>query len=121
MPASAEPPEPPPPSPYGNDRTGPFGPRRSPVDLYAEVLEVLRRSGGPTRITRLSYAVGMPVDRTRHALALLVRLGLAVRESRDVTAWRLSRRGYEFLQAYWKMRSYLDPVEGYVEEDTAPR
>ena len=77
MPASGEPPEAPPTSPYGGPRSGPFGPRRSPVDVYAEILEVLRRAGGPTRVTRLSYAVGMPVDRTRHALALLVRMGLA--------------------------------------------
>ncbi|MDE1821966.1 MAG: hypothetical protein KGJ23_01570 [Euryarchaeota archaeon] len=115
-PASAEPPqEPPPPSPYGNARSGPFGPRRSPVDLYAEVLEVLRRSGGPTRVTRLSYAVGMPVDRTRIALAVLVRLGLASKEAGEVSSWRLTRRGYEFLQTYWKMRSFLGPTEGYVE------
>jgi predicted transcriptional regulator len=116
MPASGEPPElPPPPSPYGNERAGPFGPRRSPVDLYAEILEVLRRTGGPARVTRLSYAVGMPVDRTRNALALLVRLGLASKEPRDVAAWRLTRRGYEFLQAYWKMRSFLGPTEGFIE------
>lgn len=115
MPAAGEPPEPPPPSPYGNVKAGPFGPRRSPVDLYAEILEVLRRTGGPARITRLSYAVGMPVDRTRTALDLLVQLGLATMEAREVSAWRLTRRGYEFLQAYWKMRSFLGPVEGFVE------
>lgn len=115
MPASAEPPEPPPPSPYGDLKAGPFGPRRSPVDLYAEILEALRRSGGPARVTRLSYAVGMPVDRTRSALALLVRMGLATQEPRDVPSWRLTRRGFEFLQAYWKMRSFLGPTEGFVE------
>jgi predicted transcriptional regulator len=102
-------------SPYGEDQTsGPLGPRRSPVELYAEILEVLRRRAGPCRVTRLSYAVGMPVDRTRRALAVLVRLGLAAPGGGEVTTWHLTPRGYEFLQTYGKLRSYFEPVEGYV-------
>lgn len=85
------------------------------MDLYAEILEVLRRTGAPARVTRLSYAVGMPVDRTRTALAVLVRMGLAVKEGGEVATWRLTRRGYEFLQTYWKLRSYLGATEGYIE------
>lgn len=111
----SEPPLPPPPSPYGKSSAGPLGPRRSPVDLYAEILEVLRRSAGPTRVTRRFYEVGMPVDRTRAALALLVSLGLAAKEVREISSWKLTRRGYEFLRAYWRMRSFLGPTEGYVE------
>jgi predicted transcriptional regulator len=57
----------------------------------------------------------MPVDRTRRVLGLLVRLGLATQDGEETPSWRLSRRGYEFLESYWKMRSYLDPVEGYIE------
>lgn len=103
------------PSPYGEDPTvGPLGPRRSPVELYAEILEVLRRRAAPCRVTRLSYAVGMPVDRTRRALAVLVRLGLAAPGGDQITSWRLTPRGYEFLQTYGKLRSYFEPVEGYV-------
>jgi len=101
--------------PYGSDRTGPLGARRSPLDLYAELLEVLRRAAAPCRITRLSYAVGMPVDRTHRAVRFLVQLGLVTRTPDPTPSWRLSRRGYEFLQTYWKLRSFLGPVEGFVE------
>lgn len=109
---SGEPPEEP--SPYGADRQGPLGARRSPLDLYAELLEVLRRTASPCRITRLSYAVGMPVDRTHRAVNFLVQLGLVTRTADETPAWRLTRRGYEFLQTYWKLRSFLGPVEGFV-------
>lgn len=102
-------------SPYGDAWTGPLGPRRSPVDLYAELLEALRRSGAPRRITRLSYSVGMPVDRTRRALDHLRRIGLVEVVPGESVAWRLTRRGWEFLEAYWKMRSFLEPVEGFVQ------
>jgi predicted transcriptional regulator len=103
------------PPPYGTDRQGPLGARRSPLDLYAELLEVLRRTASPCRITRLSYAVGMPVDRTHRAVNFLVKLGLVSRTSDETPAWRLTRRGYDFLQTYWKLRSFLGPVEGFVE------
>jgi predicted transcriptional regulator len=100
---------------YGADRQGPLGVRRSPLDLYAELLEVLRRAASPCRITRLSYAVGMPVDRTHRAVSYLVQLGLVTRSSDETPAWRLTRRGYEFLQTYWRLRSFLGPVEGFVD------
>lgn len=100
---------------YGADRQGPLGARRSPLDLYAELLEVLRRTVSPCRITRLSYAVGMPVDRTHRAVNFLVQLGLVTRSGDTTPSWRLTRRGYEFLQTYWKLRSFLGPVEGFVD------
>ncbi|MFZ0831116.1 MAG: winged helix-turn-helix domain-containing protein [Thermoplasmata archaeon] len=102
-------------APYGADRQGPLGARRSPLDLYAELLEVLRRTVSPCRITRLSYAVGMPVDRTHRAVNFLVQLGLVTRTADSTPSWRLTRRGYDFLQTYWKLRSFLGPVEGFVE------
>lgn len=100
---------------YGADKQGPLGARRSPLDLYAELLEVLRRTASPCRITRLSYAVGMPVDRTHRAVSYLVQLGLVTRVADETPAWRLTRRGYDFLQTYWKLRSFLGPVEGFVD------
>jgi predicted transcriptional regulator len=110
------------PSPYGGAKdSGPLGPRRSPVELYAEILEVLRRRASPCRITRLSYAVGMPVDRTRRALDVLVRLGLASPSGEENAAWQLTRRGYDFLQTYARLRGFLEPVEGYVRASPTAR
>ncbi|MCI4353497.1 MAG: helix-turn-helix domain-containing protein [Thermoplasmata archaeon] len=117
LPAGSEPAHDAPAAPplYGTDRQGPLGARRSPLDLYAELLEVLRRTASPCRITRLSYAVGMPVDRTHRAVNFLVQLGLVTRTGDTTPSWQLSRRGYEFLRTYWKLRSFLGPVEGFVD------
>lgn len=100
---------------FGTEGPGPLGARRSPLDLYAELLEVLRRTASPCRITRLSYAVGMPVDRTHRAVNFLVQTGLVMRTADETPSWRLTRRGYDFLQSYWKLRSFLGPVEGFVD------
>jgi predicted transcriptional regulator len=45
------------------------------MDIYAEILEALKRKG-LTRITRVSYAVGLPVDRTKNYLKDLSSSGL---------------------------------------------
>ena len=39
--------------------------KRSKVDLYATILEVIRRYPEGGRITRISYGVGVPVDRLK--------------------------------------------------------
>jgi predicted transcriptional regulator len=88
--------------------------RRTTVDIYADILEVVKRHGGRGRITRLSYGCGMPVDRLKKSLEKLEKYGL-VRgnpiETEDGIAARafiLTPRGQEFLETYWKMKGYLD-------------
>ena len=39
--------------------------KRTKVDLYATILEVVRRYPEGGRITRISYGVGVPVDRLK--------------------------------------------------------
>ncbi|MCI4341275.1 MAG: hypothetical protein L3K11_02720 [Thermoplasmata archaeon] len=91
--------------------------RRERTDLYAELLEVVRRSPGRARVTRLSYAVGMPVDRLKALLAQLGTLGLlSSKESSAGPTFELTFRGREFLDAYWRMRALL----GLLEEDSGP-
>jgi len=91
----------------------PGSPRRREVsDLYATVLEVVKRYHGAARITRISYGAGMPVDRLRTFVDRLLALGLLTSEEVDGRAvYDITPRGQEFLDTYWKMRGYIEVFE----------
>ena len=85
------------------------GTKRSKTDLYAQVLEVLIRYPEGGKITRLSYGVGVPVDRLRTVLESLSSYGL----TRKITAdeqnlYFATPRGLEFLDIYWKMKGFFE-------------
>jgi predicted transcriptional regulator len=87
--------------------------RREVSDLYATVLEVVKRYHGAARITRISYGAGMPVDRLRNFVERLQSLGLLRSEESDGRAiYDITPRGQEFLDTYWKMRGYIEVLEG---------
>ncbi|MCI4372815.1 MAG: hypothetical protein L3K02_04135 [Thermoplasmata archaeon] len=86
--------------------------RREATDLYATVLEVVKRYHGSARITRVSYGAGMPVDRLRLLMDRLLSLGLL--QSADVDGrpmFDITARGQEFLDTYWKMRGFVEGLE----------
>ena len=85
--------------------------RRTSLDLYAEILQVLRAKGGSERITKLSYGVGMPVDRLKAFLQRLSQVGLIRITGESETLYMLTPRGTEFLEAYWKVKNFLSTVE----------
>ncbi len=80
--------------------------KRSRVDIYAEILEALKRKG-PTKITRVSYAVRIPVDRAKKSLADLAAFGLTNIQTGEETSYSITHRGLEFLDAYWKLDGFL--------------
>ena len=88
--------------------------RRTTVDIFADILEVVKRHGGHGRITRLSYGCGMPVDRLKKSLEKLEKYGLVrgnpieTDDGTGVTAFILTPRGQEFLDTYWKMKGFLE-------------
>ena len=86
------------------------------MDIYAEILEALKRKG-LTRITRVSYAVGLPVDRTKNYLKDLTSSGLVLLQTGDEPGYGSTHRGLEFLDAYWKLKGFLDFIG---EEDSEP-
>ncbi len=95
------------------DRAGPNGRpparRREATDLYATVLEVVKRYHGHARVTRVSYGAGMPVDRLKRSLDRLVVLGLLRSEEQDGRpVYDITPRGQEFLDTYWRMRAYVE-------------
>jgi predicted transcriptional regulator len=86
--------------------------RREATDLYATVLEVVKRYHGAARITRVSYGAGMPVDRLRLLMDRLLALGLLQSEEVDGRpVFDITPRGQEFLDTYWKMRGFVEGLE----------
>jgi len=83
--------------------------KRSKMDLFAQILEVITRYPEGVRITRLSYGVGVPVDRLKTLVEALSSNGL-VRKStnEDEVAYGATPRGLEFLETYWKMKAFFE-------------
>jgi len=84
--------------------------KRSRVDIYAESLDDLQRRRR-IRITRTSYAIGTPVDRAKKSLTDLASYRLARIEDGEETSYSITHRGLEFLDAYWKLDSFLKFLE----------
>ena len=82
--------------------------KRSKTDLYATVLEVIRRYPEGVRITRMSYGVGVPVDRLRVMVDTLCSYGLVTKLGAEDVYYCATPRGVEFLETYWKMKGFLE-------------
>ena len=96
--------------------------RREVTDLYATVLEVVKRYHGAARITRVSYGAGMPVDRVRVLVRRLIDAGLLKSEEVDERpVYDITPRGQEFLDTYWKMRGYVEALDRSPGERTLRR
>jgi len=86
--------------------------KRSKADIYATILEVVRRTPGGGRITRVSYGVGVPLDRLRPMMNDLEGFGLLRRNVfEDEVTYSATPRGLEFLDTYWKMNGFLETFE----------
>jgi predicted transcriptional regulator len=82
------------------------------LEIYATILEVIRL--GTDRITRISYGVGVPLDRLNIMANDLCSFGLARKMADDEgTRYSITPRGTEFLDTYWKMRGFLEIMGGY--------
>ena len=82
--------------------------KRSRADLYATVLEVIRRYPEGGRITRISYGVGVPVDRLKTMVENLCSFGLVTRAAEgNEVYYGVTPRGLEFLDTYRKMKGFL--------------
>jgi predicted transcriptional regulator len=89
--------------------------KRSRVELYATVLEVIKRYPEGSRITKMSYGVGVPIDRLKTILSDLTSYGLVqtlTDEEDDGVLYTLTPRAFDFLETYWKMRSFLEAFGG---------
>ncbi|MGA2460826.1 MAG: winged helix-turn-helix domain-containing protein [Candidatus Bathyarchaeia archaeon] len=82
--------------------------KRSRVDIYADILEVLKRRPEGSLVTRISYGAGLPVDRVKPMLETLANYGLlSVRLAGESRFFHVTRRGLEFLGAYRKVQGFM--------------
>ena len=82
--------------------------KRSRTDIYADILEVLKRKPEGALVTRISYGAGLPLDRIKPMLQMLANYGLvSVRNDGDSRFYHVTRRGMEFLEAYRRVQSFM--------------
>jgi predicted transcriptional regulator len=82
--------------------------KRARVDIYADILEVLKHRPEGALVTRISYGAGLPLDRVKPMLEALANFGLlTIRISGDSRFYHITRRGVEFIEAYRKVQSFM--------------
>ncbi len=82
--------------------------KRSRIDIYADILEVLKRRPEGALVTRISYGAGLPLDRVKPMLETLANFGLlTVRVAGDSRFHHITRRGLEFLDAYRRVQGFM--------------
>jgi predicted transcriptional regulator len=87
--------------------------KRTKLDLYASILEVMGTFDDGARITKISYGVGMPVDRLRVFLEDLGQYGFVSKttsESQEVF-YSVTQRGQRYLKTYWQLVGLLQPID----------
>jgi predicted transcriptional regulator len=94
--------------------------KRSRLDIYADILEYLKRTPDGCQVTRLSYGAGLPIDRIKPMLENLHRyelinihvVGLPLQANLNQRRYYgITRKGLEYLEAYKKIQeliTYLD-------------
>jgi predicted transcriptional regulator len=90
--------------------------KRERLDIYADILEVLKHQPQGVLITRISYGAGLPIDRIKPMLDGLAHCELvAVRARGDPLQssliqrrfYYVTRKGLEFLETYRRIRDML--------------
>lgn len=94
--------------------------KRARLDIYRDILEVLKRQPEGVLITRLSYGAGLPLDRIKpmldglaHCELVVVRVKGDPLQSSLVQRrfYNVTRKGLEFLEAYRKIQDLLTYLE----------
>ncbi len=85
--------------------------RRTKYEIYAELLDIVARKD-PCRLTRASYGANLPVDRAKETLNFLVSRGF-LKETivGNFTAYRITRRGLEYLETFKQMRKLFAALD----------
>jgi predicted transcriptional regulator len=90
--------------------------KRSRIDIYADILEFLKRHPDGLQVTRLSYGAGLPIDRMNLMLETLSRceliqvhvIGQPLQANLNQRRYySVSRKGLEFLEAYKKIQGLV--------------
>jgi len=82
--------------------------KRTRIEIYADVLRILRVQDGGCRITRLAYASNMPLDRMNALANEMISHGLVSKRPDDPRMYIITARGIEFLDAFKKLFIFLE-------------
>ena len=94
--------------------------KRSRIDIYADILEFLKRHPDGLQVTRLSYGAGLPIDRINLMLETLTSCeliqvhvtGLPLGENLNQRRhYSITRKGLEFIEAYKKIQGLITILE----------
>jgi len=94
--------------------------KRSRIDIYADILEYLKRQPEGVQVTRLSYGAGLPIDRVKSMLETLLScelikirvVGQPLQGSlTERRYYHIARKGLEFLDAYKKIQELFTFLE----------
>jgi len=94
--------------------------KRGRLDIYADILEVLKRQPEGVLITRISYGAGLPIDRIRPMLEALTHCELVSVHVKGPPLqssfthrrfFYVTRKGLEFLDAYHRIHNLLTYLE----------
>jgi len=94
--------------------------KRSRLDIYADILEFLKRHPDGCQVTRLSYGAGLPIDRIKPMLETLDRyelikvhlLGEPLQANMNQRRYYgITRKGLEYLEAYKKIQDLITYLE----------
>ena len=85
---------------------------RTRIDIYSMMLEALDQSDNGLKITRLSYAVGIPTDRARRYLNMLLSAGLVAPNLLDHSYYVITNHGKKFLESFYVLRGYMKEMDG---------
>ena len=89
---------------------------RTRIEIYSMMLEALDQNDEGLKITRLSYAVGIPTDRARKYLNLLTSAGLIAPNFLDHSYYIITHHGQKFLESYYVLKGYLKEMDGDLEK-----
>jgi len=94
--------------------------KRARLDIYRDILEVLKRQPEGVLITRLSYGAGLPIDRIKPMLDGLTHCDLVVVRAKGDPLqsslvqrrfYYITKKGLEFLEAYRRIQDLLVYLE----------
>jgi predicted transcriptional regulator len=90
------------------------------MDIYADILEFLKRHPDGCQVTKLSYGAGLPIDRINRMLETLTRcelilihiLGEPLQANLNQRRhYSITRKGLEFLEGYKKIQGLVTYLE----------
>ena len=84
---------------------------RTRIDIYASILQALEQSEEGLKLTRISYAAGIPTDRARKYLNLVMSAGLVAPSKQDFSVYVITKHGLKFLESFYILNGYLNEMD----------